>query len=198
MNNKGKIIAIIGAPASGKSTLVRHWNENYGIKTYLEGEEADIPDYVKENIAQNKNGLQTILFFHNQEKRQYQEALKLKEQGEIVVLDTFWISNIFYIDTMVFCENEKKLLHDMIDFTKNSFTLPDTVVFLDISDQLLAQRMNQRGREFEKSFIENALKVSKSHKEIIEQPDFLNTQIIKVQADDLCPDKLAQDLGLEK
>ena len=88
-NIKGKIIAVVGAPATGKSTLVRFLQKEFGFRTILEGEEKDVPSFIKTNIAKNKNGFQTIVWFHNRLIEQYSKALKIKSKGQAYRLNIF-------------------------------------------------------------------------------------------------------------
>lgn len=163
MKKEGKIIAVVGGPASGKSSLINQFKKNYKVKIFLEGEEKNLPNYIKKNINKNKNGLQTILFFHNQTIIQYLEALRLKEGGNNVILDTFWLSNLFYLDTMLSDKNEKTLIKNLIKLTNQILPLPDIILYLEADNKTIRGRLYKRGRSFEKNFIRSALKINKAH-----------------------------------
>jgi deoxyadenosine/deoxycytidine kinase len=200
--NKGRIISIVGAPASGKSTLIRYFRKNYKVKTFLEGEEKDLPVYIKRNIEKNKNGLQTILFFHNQTVKQYLKALQLKNKGYDVILDTFWISNLFYLDTMVPDRNEKKLIKDWIELIAKTMSLPDVIIFLKIDNKTLKDRLFGRGRKFEKDFLKGAEQISKSHNDYFKSKKrkkyLLESKIITANAKDFDCEALAKKIKLIK
>lgn len=188
MNNKtSKIIAVIGPPASGKSTLIRSLNKKYKIRPFMEGEEKDLPNFIKNNIDRNIKGLQTILFFHNQYLRQYSEAIKLSHNGEIVLLDNFWLANLFYINIMLKDKEDKLMAEDLIVLTGKILPEPDIVLYLEIADKTIKERIKQRGRKFEKNFLTNALKINKEYYNFFNQKHFkkyLNTsKIIKINSD---------------
>ncbi len=51
--NKGRIIAIVGAPRSGKSYLARRLATYFNAELFLEGEEGEFPSRIEEDIAKN-------------------------------------------------------------------------------------------------------------------------------------------------
>lgn len=200
--NKGEIIAIVGAPSIGKSTFVRYLGDNYRVKTFLEGEEHNWPDYIKENIAENKNRLHITLYFHNRNVAQYIEALKLKNDSHQVILDTFWLTNLFFLDDKIYkSQAEQDLVRDLILQTNKSFPLPDKIIFLQADNELIRERCLGRGRSFEKNVLENFYRVNDLHNEFFAQQaqaEFPNSQIIKVRAADIDYDKIADELALLK
>ncbi len=195
IKKKGEIIAVVGAPASGKSFLINEWKKKYDITAFFEGEEKDLPKYIKSNIRLSENGLQTTLYFHNQAVRHYLKALKLKNEEKSVILDTFWLSSLFYLDIVLTNKNEKGLVNDLIQLTLDIFSMPDKIVFLDVSNKTLKERILKRGREFEKNFLNKALKISKAHKEYFA---IHKTNLNKIEADVLDPNLLAKALELHE
>ncbi len=180
---EGKIIAVIGAPASGKSTLVRKLGKKLKARIFLEGEEKHLPGYIRENIAENKNGFQTILYFHNQAIKQYLEALNLKKKGKTVILDTFWISNVFYLDTMLNNKDERRLFLNLINMTKRILPLPDIVIYIQIKDETIKRRLVKRGRTFEKYFFGSAVMVNKDHSKYLRMTG--KSKIFKVKSENI-------------
>jgi len=162
-NTKGKIIAVVGAPATGKSTLVRFLQKKFGFKAILEGEEKDVPNFIKTNIAKNKNGFQTIIWFHNRLVEQYSKVSEMKSKGEIIILDTFWLSNLFYISTMLKDKNEKTIVIDMIRITEKYFSYPDIIIYLKSDISTIKDRMGKRGRTFEKELRKQVETIHKEH-----------------------------------
>lgn len=191
--SRGKIIAIIGAPASGKSTLAKMFGKKLKARVFLEGEEQHLPDYIKKNIAQNKNGLQTILYFHNKTVNQYLEALKLKEKGIVTILDTFWFSNIFYLDTMIKDKNERNLLIDLISVTGKLLSLPDVIIYIQAKNETIKQRITDRGRSFEKNFLKNAIQINRDHDKYLRMLN--NAKLIKIKAEEIDINKILKSIN---
>lgn len=189
---KGKIIAIIGAPASGKSTLVKKLGKKIKAKILLEGEEQNLPTYIKRNIAENRNGFQTILYFHNQTIKQYKKALRLKEKGQSSILDTYWVSNIFYLDTMLDNKKEKQFFLKLISKTKKIFPLPDIIIYIQAKNKTIKKRLLKRGRSFEKSFIKNAVMINRNHDKGIKIIE--NNRVLKVKAENINIDNILKKI----
>lgn len=101
MRREGRIIAIVGAPRSGKSFLAKRLVEHYGGRAFFEGEEINFPARIKEDIAKNIRPLERVLWFRNKLVEKYRVALRHKQKGELVILDTFWISYQLFIDALV-------------------------------------------------------------------------------------------------
>lgn len=202
MNKKGEIIAVVGAPSIGKSTFVRYLKDNYNIKVFLEGESHDWPEYIKENIAQNKNRLQVTLYFHNRNIRQYLEALEMKRADHQIVLDTFWLTNLFFLDDNIYQNREEQeLVRDLIQSTNKYFELPDKIVVLDADNELIRNRCLGRGRDFEEKVIENFYRANQLHKDFFDkqaEKELSSSRIIRVDASKMDYDKIAQELNLSK
>lgn len=202
MNKKGQIIAVVGAPSIGKSTFVRYLRDNYRVKTFLEGETNNWPDYIKKNIEENKNRLQVTLYFHNRNIQQYLEALKLRDQAHQIILDTFWLTNLFFLDDKIYeSRAEQELVRDLIKWTNRSFVLPDKVIVLEADNDLIRERCLGRGRDFEENVIENFYRANDLHKEFFDKhahKELPNSEIIRVKVLDMDYDQVARGLKLVK
>jgi deoxyadenosine/deoxycytidine kinase len=197
-NSKGKIIAVVGAPATGKSTLVRFLQKEYGFKTILEGEESDVPAFIKDNINQNKNGLQTIIWFHNRLVEQYSKALDTKRKGHTIVLDTFWLSNLFYISTMLKDKNEKNTVINMIKVTEKYFPYPDIIIYLKSDLKTIREWMSKRGRTFEKKLKIQVEIIHKEHEIFFGNKKILKgAKIIKMDVAKEDPKEVLKKLNLK-
>ncbi|MBN1585311.1 deoxynucleoside kinase [Candidatus Uhrbacteria bacterium] len=194
---EGRIIAVVGSIGSGKSFLVRGLEGGYRIKAFYEGETGDFPDFLKDNLANGSNYLQTELYFLNQNIRHYVRAVSLKREGHDVVLDTYWMTIGFFLGSVLTDPNEFRLMTDMIASVSEMLPPPDDIVFLDASDRLLAERIARRGRSFEGNVLPIAVDVSREHRKFLfgeERPQDSRLTVIDPESYDL--HELAKGLGL--
>ncbi len=138
----GKIIAVIGAQASGKSTLVRQLAQGVPhAQGFYEGEQ--FPAYVTHAFEHEAVRIRAFLYFHTLWLRQYAAAQQLKAQGRVALLDAFWLTNLFYLDALK-NTHERQLIDDMVHATAATLSPPNGVIYLDVSDALMAQRVKAR------------------------------------------------------
>ncbi|MES2225733.1 MAG: AAA family ATPase [Patescibacteria group bacterium] len=163
--NEGKIIAITGGPRSGKSTLVKLLSQRLGATPFLEGEEKDFPTRIIDDIAQGDNQLELVLYFRNLLIKQYAEALRIKQEGKIAVLDCFWLTNQVYIDAWVPDEFQRSLLTELTNLDMQTYPWPDAVLVLTQSDEGIREFIQLGGREFENNaeYFERQLAIHRQH-----------------------------------
>lgn len=145
----GQIIAITGGPGLGKSTLTKALADHYRAWAILEGEEADLPERIREDIRDHKRILELDLFFRNKNVSDYLRALKIKEEGGIAVLDTFWMTNDVYIEEWLEDGFEKELLRHMTQMDRGFLPAPDMTICITASDKAIREMITKRGRKFE-------------------------------------------------
>jgi len=170
---EGKIIVIVGSPRSGKSFLARKLSKHYGVKSFLEGEMADIPERIKEDIAKNIRPLERIIWFRNLFIGQYLKALQLRKQGNTIFMDNFWVGPKVFIDILSKDRFEKDLLHEIFSLDEQIFPMPDLIIHLKASENKIREFLKKGGRDFDQSeeFIKNqVLPVTKMWE------DFLNSR----------------------
>lgn len=176
----GKIIAVVGAPGSGKSFLVKRLKEHFNAEAFFEGEVNTLPKRILENFSNKTRHLETILWFRNQRVNDFLKAEQLKKNGKNVILDTFWISNQFYVDSMLegFEKEIALSLGNLDTFTLNK---PDLVIFLQVNNENVLKFVRKRGRDFEQDneFIQRILKINKEHEDFFNKNKFQNLLIIK-------------------
>ena len=189
MNKKklGKIIAVVGAPRSGKSFLAELIAEYYGGELFLEGEEADFPKRIKEDIEKNIRPLERIMWFRNKLVNEYLTALKYKRDGKIVVLDAFWFSYQLFIDVLT--EGfENDVMHEMAENDKKMLSYPDIVVFLSVNEETIRKFIALGKRQFDRSdeyIINQALPVNELHQEFFAKNKNIPGKVITVQRDEM-------------
>jgi deoxyadenosine/deoxycytidine kinase len=147
----GKIIAFMGLPASGKSSIATHLSSILDLKVFLEPEESSWPDAV---LRREISGYFTaITWFRATRVPQLYLAEQLRASGETVLLDS-------YYDKLLYCYLEKpgmewlirpkdkyfqviKLLSDLdYQYLPNV----DCIVFLKVSFDDWKYFVNKRNR----------------------------------------------------
>ncbi|MCW5518613.1 deoxynucleoside kinase [Aureitalea sp. L0-47] len=142
MDSEGKIIAVVGAQSSGKSTLVEQIAEKNPLwKVFYEGE--SFPKFVTTAFVDPHKRIHAFLYFHNKWVEQYIEAERLRDQGKVVILDNYWLSNLFYIDTLI-NDDEKEQMIKLIENTARLFSPPDGIIYLDVDIKTMIQRIRER------------------------------------------------------
>lgn len=175
VNKNGKIIAIVGGPRSGKTFLVDRLAKHYKGISILEGEEKDFPESIREDIQKNIRPLERISWFRNKLIKEFLFALKMKQEGKIVIIDNFWISYQLYIDALA-DGFEGSIIHDMAVIDRNTLEWPDLVIVLSLSENGIRNFIKRGGREFDsgENFIQNqAIPIHKLHN------DFFNKEKIR-------------------
>ncbi len=133
----------------GKSTLTKALADHYHAWAILEGEEADLPERVREDIRDHKRILELDLFFRNKNVSDYLRAQKIKEEGGIAMLDTFWMTNDVYIEEWLEEGFEKELLRHMTSMDRGFLPPPDVTICITASDKTIREMIIKRGRAFE-------------------------------------------------
>lgn len=142
---KGKIIAVVGVPASGKSFLVKKLAQHYKAIAFFEGEEKDLPKRVTENLKKNIRNLETIVWFRNKLAKEIVKAKKLAQKGRNMILDTFWLSNECDVKSML-KGFEKDIVTELSNFDRKILDYPNIVIFLKISGQTI-NNFVKKGKE---------------------------------------------------
>ncbi len=196
--NEGRIIAVVGTIASGKSTLVRQFADRYGAEAFYEGESADFPERIKENLRLKTNGLQTELYFFSQTVIQYAQAERLRMEGKTAVLDTYWKTNDFYLDAVVPDPFDRELFRRFMASVAERFRAPDVTIFLDPPDTVIAERIKRRGRAFEMDALPTAREVARAHRHHYAQEASRGAAPLLIVRDGSCDlEALAAALHLE-
>ncbi len=162
---KGIIIAVSGGPGTGKSALVRRLAKYYEAEALYEGEEKDFPETVRESIKTGKNQLATRMYFRNKTFSQYLEALRLKKEGFIVLLDNFWFVNEVCCQEFLSDPFERDLMMETSSMDRDIFPWPDLIISLKASPEKIKEFVVARGRSFElnNNFLERYAAIHEVH-----------------------------------
>jgi len=161
----GFIVAICGGPGTGKSNLVKRLVEHYQAVPVFEGEEKDFPQRIKDNLKNNINQLENRLYFRNLLVRMHLEAIKHKEDGKLVIMDTFWLTNLVYVEEWLEEGLAKDLMREIYELDHNFLTLPDLMIILQANKERVKDFTIKRGRDFEisDSVINRFIKAGEAH-----------------------------------
>ena len=163
-------MAITGGPRSGKSTLVKLLSEFYGGIAYPEGEAKDFPKRIIDDIKNERNRLELILYFRNFTVEQHIQVLKEKARGKYCFMDCFWLTNQVYTDAWVEDQFEKDILTKLSKLDEEVLGWPDKIIVLKNSKEGIRKFLQMGGREFEKSdgYLEKLMKVHYIHDSFFE------------------------------
>lgn len=143
-----KIIAIIGAPRSGKSFLVNRLAQKLGFRPFLEGHDDTFPDFLEQDIKHNQNSLRRILWFRNRQVTHFLQAVDLKKSGQGVILDTFWFDNQMYVDVLL-SGHDRDVANEMMQIDLKSLEWPDILVYLKNNEEGTRKFIELGGRDFD-------------------------------------------------
>jgi deoxyadenosine/deoxycytidine kinase len=181
----GKIIAIVGAPRSGKSFLARKLAHHFNAPVFLEGEEGEFPARIEEDIAQNIRPLERALWFRTTLVERYLKALELRDKGHTVILDVFWVSPHMYIDTLL-KGFERDLIWNVARQDERLLGWPDLTIFLKVSEHSIRSFIQKGGRAFDNSeeyIVTQALPVNKAHSDYFKKR--ITERVLTIERDEL-------------
>lgn len=148
--NKEKIIAVVGAPRSGKTFLVSKLAAALGFHPFLEGHDDTFPKFIEDDLKNGDNNLRTILWFRNRQLTQMSEALELKKIGQGAVLDTFWIDKQVYADVFL-NGHDKDVINELIKIDLKTLHWPDIIIYLKNNEEGTRKFVKLGGRDFDSS-----------------------------------------------
>ena len=186
-NKKGKIIAIVGPPRSGKTFFSDLLARHYKGKVILQGEEKDFPKRITEDIEKNIRPLERILWFRNMLVRKYLLALKHKNKGSVVILDTFWMSYQLHIDALV-GGFRRDVIRELAEIDRKLLSYPDIIIFLKVSEKTIRKFIKLGGRKFDNSeefIVKQALPISKLHENFFKKNRILADKVVIVERDSM-------------
>lgn len=185
----GKIIAIVGAPRSGKSFLAKRLAEHYGATLFLEGKgegAAEFPHWLQESIADDKWHLARQLWFRSQLVKSHLEAQGLRGSGQSVILDTCWLSSQFYVEATL-SGFEREVMRDVLELDRQWLNLPDLIILLKISEAGIRRFLALGGRSFDQSeeyLSGTILPVNSLHSEFFNRSDS-KLNVLSIERDTL-------------
>lgn len=151
-----KYIAIEGPIGVGKTTLAKMICNHYGGRLVLERHDDNpfLPKFYKDR---KRYGFQTQLFFLLSRFTQQQESFTGELLASHVVADYFFAKDRIFA-TLNLEYDELALYDHVATLLEKSIPLPDLIVYLTASPEVLVNRINKRARGYEKNFDADYLK----------------------------------------
>ena len=198
MNNqkkKGILIAAMGLPSVGKSSVIRELGMLLGCKTLIEKEES----YWNQAISdrdKNHDFFTANMSFRCMRVPYYYEASRDVEEGKLVLLDTFYdkLSYLYMEDKVNFkwlFDDDSAYYNSLKEIVKLDYeNLPDAdyLIFFDIERDVWKKFMVKRGRKLDenKDFINSFDGIKKMKEAVDEYKKYLEEnkkklKIIKVK-----------------
>jgi deoxyadenosine/deoxycytidine kinase len=177
----GKIIAIVGAPRSGKSFLAKKLADKLNAELLLEGEENTLPARIIEDIAKNIRPLERMLWFRTEMLNHYLNAVQLRNNGKLVIMDAFWMLPHAWINVLL-KGFERELMWSIANQDRKQLGWPDLVIYLKNSEKDMRKLIKMGGRSYEQSeacIQEQYLPVNKTCDELFAKRNCKNILIIK-------------------
>jgi deoxyadenosine/deoxycytidine kinase len=173
MRKKGFIITVTGAPATGKSYLVRKLAEFYKGHAIIEGfDEGYFPKRIIEDVKKRHRNLELMVWWRSKLIKEFELAERLSRKGKVVVTDNYWGTNEAYVD-MYFKGFERKLMREMaeLDWRYLGLGKPDVIIFLTASPKATKEMVKRRDRGYEQNrkFLQVLKRLEKDHAEFFKR-----------------------------
>ncbi len=177
-----KIIAVIGAPGVGKTFLVKRLAKKLNAIPILE-DVAKFPKRILENFKKNTRQMETVIWFRNKQIEDMKKAVELKEKGNLVIMDTYPISNELHITSMT-SGFEQEILLKQAQIDREYIPKPDIVLLIDASEDTIRKLTLERGRDFDtnEQFIQRNLSIKETHDNYLKES---GNSLIYINRDDL-------------
>lgn len=139
------IISFEGCIGAGKTSLTNYFAYQYRAQKVIEAHEAN--PFLKRFYEGADIHLETELTFLLIHYSQIKEMLKLHEK-EIIFCD-FSIEKDLVYARMNLKEPELKIFETVYDYVVKEVGLPQAVIYIDLSKNIMRRRIFQRGRQYE-------------------------------------------------
>ena len=148
-NNKLGFIVVEGPVGVGKTTLAKRLAESFDTDLLLEG--ADENPFLNGFYENKKNvAFQTQLFFLFQRAQQMQDLRQADMFRPVHVADFIMEKDRLFAE-LTLDEEEFKLYQQVYQHLTIDAPIPDLVVYLQASVDVLRKRISHRGRDYEHS-----------------------------------------------
>jgi deoxyadenosine/deoxycytidine kinase len=169
---KEKIVALVGIPASGKTTLGKNLHKKFSIE-FLEENWKSIP-FMAGRLAEKASKFEICIGFLNMRYSQIIKAKKIKLNGNSVVIDTVFEMTEIY-SRQILNDEEYSEFKKVYDVYKNALPEPDLYIYLTGNVEMIRERALKRNLgikiENEMLSMENLLNAKKGIEVILDRLD---------------------------
>ncbi len=147
-----RFIAVEGAIGAGKTSLVKLLGSQLDARVILEQDEEN-PFLEKFYQDRQSHALQTQLFFLMSRYKQYLSLAQRDLFDSVVITDYLFARDRIFAQLNL-QEHELQLYEQIYDLVRQKLPKPDLVVYLQTNLDVLRQRVEKRGRDYE-AYMEN-------------------------------------------
>ena len=142
----GKLISIVGASGTGKTTLVRALERSYPFQTaYEEHSERPFQALFKRDKHDALANQIDYLLLRAEQERELRLSSKIALMDGGLDLDYHGFTRLFLARGFL-SDAELDLCRRLYSWTRNLLPLPDLIIHLTASRQIIEARLNQRER----------------------------------------------------
>lgn len=152
---KGCIITIIGQSGVGKTYLASRLAREMNVDFFPEPEGKTLPKFVQKAFFLQKNLLKAHEWFARNLEKRVDVALKMREQGKRMIMDTHPKIYIFYAQAFL-SKTEAKKIAQKIQLLLRKFPKNDPIIYLQNNKKSIVERRKKRGYQHE-TLVENTI-----------------------------------------
>jgi shikimate kinase len=200
--SKPTILAFMGIPGSGKSTIARHISSILNVECFVECEEESYPEDIKrklKNSEKDENILDIHYYFRNMRANYHQLAYENKKKGMSSIMDSFFSKLMNDIiqqpNTDWFINSKNKNFYkikEVSEYDSKHLQDADVIIFLNVSKDLHKKFLEKRHRSAEVSehihlaqeaFLQATRNYVKEHKKkliVVEQEFNINKKVKQI------------------
>ncbi len=145
-----KYIAIEGVIGAGKTSLAKMLSDKLGAKLVLE--DADNNPFLAEFYKnKRKYAFQTQMFFLVERFKEYQEFYSQQDLFSKRIISDYMFRKDRIFANLTLDDNELSLYSRVADVFEEKVRMPDYIIYLQATTDVLMERIKKRGRNYEKT-----------------------------------------------
>jgi deoxyadenosine/deoxycytidine kinase len=134
---------MVGNPAAGKTYLAEILAKELDAKIIYEHPKGGFPPEIGNNLKNQENLLDTILWFRNHQIKNFLQAKELSK-NQTIILDTPFYQNQLFIELYINDKFKKELLYEMGKLDFELLGKPDLTIYIETTTDLVKDFLNKR------------------------------------------------------